>query len=246
MWWYKIPVLLIVATASHISLSDRRITKLGPRSSFTAFLLLAFEVCPSDLSVRGCRSLRRGTLKGSFWALTACEVALIWSVNHLRSPVAHRILVVLIHPLANFPPNPRITLPFSVGLSISILSLAIRLVFNSHHRRISKSPATLDQARDVPRRRIQITRRVFLGGNISAMAIGPTLCYVGPGSFVYECWVWRMKFWGTFLCLIGVAHVVFWLVVIWRFVVSQRGSGTASPDTGLEGNTEVLVMERVD
>jgi len=243
MWWYKIPVLLILATTSHISLFDQSITKLGPRSTFIACLLLAFKVCPLDLSICGCRSLRRGTPKGCFWALTACEVALIWSINHLRSPVAHRILVALVHPFANFPPNPRATLQFSFGLSISILSLSIRLVFNSHHRRTRQS---LDQARDVPRRRIQITHRVFLGGNITAMAIGPTLCYVGPGSFVYECWVWRTMFWGTFLCLIGVAYVVFWLVVIWRFVVSQHGSGIASADTNLEGNTEVLVMERID
>jgi len=185
-------------------------------------------------------------LKGCVWALTVCEVALIWSVNHLRSPVAHRILVVLLHPPANFPPNPRITRLFSVGLSISVLSLAIRLVFNSHHRRIRPSSASLDPARDVSRWRIQITRRVFVGGNITAMTIGPTLCYVGPGSFVNECWVWRMKFWGAFLCLVGAAYAVFWLVVIWRFVALRHGSGTTTSDTSLEGSTEVLVMERVD
>ena len=201
---------------------------------------------PFDLSVCECRVLRRRTPKGCFWALTACEVALIWSVNHLGSPVAHRILVVLVHPFANFPPNPRTTPPFSVGLSISILSFVIRLVFNSHHRRTRQSAASLDQARDVSRWRIQITPRVFLGSNITAMAVGPTLCYVGPGSFVNECWVWRTKFWGTSLCLIGVAYMVFWLVVIWRFVVLQNGSGIASSDTGLDGRTEVLVTERVD
>ena len=40
--------------------------------------------------------------------------------------------------------------------------------------------------------------------------------------------------------------MVFWLVVIWRFVVLQNGSGIASSDTGLDGRTEVLVTERVD
>ena len=248
MWWYKIPVLLIVATANHISLSDQTITKLRSRSLFATYLLPAFEVCPSDPSVCGLGSSRRRTLKGCFWALTACEVVLIWSVNHLRSSVAHRILVVLVHPLANFPPNPRITLPFYIGLPMSILSLAVHLAFNSHHQRIRQSSASPDQVRDVSRRRIQITRRrLFLGTtNITARAIGPTLCFVGPGSFVNECWVWRMRFWGTLLCLIGAAYVVFWLVVIWRFVGAQYGGEIVSPNTSPEGSTEVLVMERVD
>jgi len=240
MWWYKIPVLLIVTTASHISLSGQNITNFRSRSSLAAYLLFAFEVCPSGLSARGCGSLRRRTLKGCFWALTACEVALIWSVNHLRSPVAHRILVVLVHPIANFPPNPRITQPFSIGLSISIVSLAIHLVF----LRIHQSPAaSLDMVPNVFRRRIQILRRVFLGGNMTAVAIGPTFCYLGRGSFASECWVWRMKFWGTLLCLIGVTYVVFWVVVVWRLVGSQHGGGFVSSD---ERSAEVLVMERID
>jgi len=223
MWWYKIPVLLTVATASHISLSDKHITKLRARSLFTAYLPPAFEGC--------------------LWTLTVCEVALIWSVNNLRSPVAHRILVFLVHPWANFPPNLRISLPFSIGWSISIFSLAIHLIFNSHHQRARQSSAPLDQVRDVSRRRSQITRPVFL---IPAMAIGSTLCFVGPGSFVNECRVWRVRFWGTVLCLIGVIYVVFWLVVIWRFAGAQDGGGTVSPDTRLEGSTEVLVMEAAE
>jgi len=245
MWWYKIPVLLIVATTNHVSLSHKNITKLRSRSLFAAYLLFTFEVRPSTLFVCGCGSSRRGTPKGCFWALTVCEVVLIWSVSHLRSPVAHRILVVLVHPFANFPPNPRITLSFSFGLSITILSLVIHLVSKSHHRRIRPSSASLDQVRDVSMRRIQITRPVFLG-NIAAKAIGPTLCFIGPGSFVDECRVWRMMFWGTLLCLIGVTYVAFWLVVIWRFVGSRHGSGTVSPSTSPEGSMEVLVMERVD
>ena len=156
MWWYKIPVLLIVATANHISLSDQTITKLRSRSLFATYLLPAFEVCPSDPSVCGLGSSRRRTLKGCFWALTACEVVLIWSVNHLRSSVAHRILVVLVHPLANFPPNPRITLPFYIGLPMSILSLAVHLAFNSHQQRIRQSSASPDLVSSI-RPRIPLT-----------------------------------------------------------------------------------------
>ena len=65
MWWYKIPVLLVVAAANHISLSDQR-AKFQSRSFFIPYLLLAFGVRPSDLSDRGCGSLRQDILQGLF------------------------------------------------------------------------------------------------------------------------------------------------------------------------------------
>lgn len=89
------------------------------------------------------------------------------------------------------------------------------------------------------------------------MAIGSTLCYVLPGSFPYECWVWRMRFGGTLFCFMAVSYVVFWLVmVVWRCVRSRRRGGgrivsepveaVASSDTSLEEGTEALMMENLD
>jgi len=194
-------------------------------------------------------------LKGFFWTLTACEVTLIWAVNHLRSPMAHRILVIIVHPWANFPPKPHISLPFAIGWSISLLSLTVHLIFKSYYRRIHQSSTSLGQGHHhVSRRRIQITRRVVHGSN-PVMAIGSTFCYIAPGSFAYECWVWRMRFGGTLFCLMGVSYVVFWLVmIIWKCVRSRRGSGAVSEpvegiyssDASLEGGTEILVVERLD
>lgn len=64
-----------------------------------------------------------------------------------------------------------------------------------------------------------------------------------------------MKFGGTVFCFMGVSYFAFWLVmVIWRCVRSRRGDrivswepvdGVASSDTGLEGDPEILAMERV-
>ena len=195
-----------------------------------------------------------GTLKAFFWTLTACEVSLIWSVNHLRSPTAHRILGIIVHPWANFPPKPHISLLFSIGWSISFLSLTIHLIFRSRYRRIRQSYASLEQGHHVSRGRIKVTRRIVHGSN-PVMAFGSTSCNIVPGSFAYECWVWRMRFGGTLFCLMGVSYVVFWLVmVVWRCVRSQRGArtvsepmeGTSSPEASLEGNTEILVVERLD
>ena len=250
MWWYKIPALLIVAITNHISLSNQKITHPRSRTLYRV-LLLAFEVCPSGLSAHGCGGLRvtSGTLKAGFWTLTACEIALIWSVNHLRSPVAHRILVRLTDPSANFPPNPRISLPFAIGWCTSTFSLAIHIISNSYHQRVLRSSPSPHY---VSTRRIQIAGLVVHGSN-AVMAVGSVVCYIGPGSFASECWVWRKKFWGTFLCLMGVSYAVFWLVVIWRLVRSQHSltvsepmEGVASSDGGLGGNTEILVMDRVD
>jgi len=185
MWWYKIPVLLVVATTNHISLSDQKISKLRLRSFFIAYLLFGF--------------------KAFFWTLTLCEVTLIWSVNHLRSPIAHRILVTIVHPWANFPPKPHVSLPFAVVWSMTLLSLTVHLRSKSHYRRIRQSSASPgDQPRNdiVSGRRTQTVRRLLLGSS-PAMAIGSTLCYVLPGSFPYECWVWRMRFGGTFFLFHG-------------------------------------------
>lgn len=203
---------------------------------------------------RAILSIRKFTVeapKAFFWTLTACEVALIWSVNHLRSPIAHRILVVLVHPWANFPPKPHISLPFAIVWSISLLSLAVHLGFKSYYRRrIRQSSPSTD--RDASGRRIQIARRILLGSS-PVMAIGSTLCYVLPGSFPYECWVWRMRFGGTLFCFMEVTHLAFWLVMtVWRCVRSRRGGGRtvrepvegmASSDTSLEEGTELLAME---
>jgi hypothetical protein len=200
------------------------------------------------------RKFTSGTLKVFFWTLTACEVSLIWSVNHLRSPAAHRILAIIVHPWANFPPKPRISLLFAIGWSISLLSLTIHLTLKSHYRRIRQSYASLEQGHHVSMKRIKVTRRIVHGSN-PVMAIGSTSCNIIPGSFAYECWVWRMRFGGTLFCLMGVSYVVFWLVmVIRRCVRSQRGGrtvsepveGTSSPETSLEENTETPAMERPD
>lgn len=195
-----------------------------------------------------------GTLKAFFWTLTACEVSLIWSVNHLRSPTAHRILGIIVHPWANFPPKPRISLLFAIGWSISLLSLTIHLIFRSRYRRVRQSYTSLEQSHHVSRKRIKVTRRIMHGSN-PFMAIGSASCNIVPGSFAYECWVWRMRFGGTLFCLLGVFYLVFWLVmVIRRCVRSQRGGGTvlepvegtSSPDTmSPEEDTELLVMERL-
>lgn len=234
MSWYKIPVLLVVATANHISLSDQKIAKLRSKSSFIAYSVVA--------------------LKAFFWTLTVCEVTLIWSVNHLRSPIAHRILVIIVHPWANFPPKPRVSLPFIIVWSITLLSLATYLVSKSYYRRIRQSFASPDQVRDVTGERIQTTRRVLLGSS-PVMAVGSTLCYVLPGSFPYECWVWRIRFGGTLFCFMGVSSVVFWLaMIVWRCVRSRRGGAKApepvgeasSSDTSPEETTEVLAMENLD
>ena len=164
--------------------------------------------------------------KACFWTLTACEVVLIWSVSHLRSPVAHRFLVFLVHPFANFPPNLRISLPFAVSWSISTLSLAIHFVLNSYHRRTRQSSTSPNPnpVHHVPKRRIQTTRRVVHGSNV-VMAIGSTSCFVGPGSFAYECLVWRLRFGGTLLCFMGVLYVVFWLVVVCQRCVGSQDDG---------------------
>jgi len=232
MWWYKVPVLLAVATTNHISLSDQKIAKLRSRSLLVACLLLAF--------------------RAFFWTLTACEVALIWSVNHLRSPIAHKILVIIVHPWANFPPNPRISRPFAIYWLSSLLFLAIHLIFKSYYRRIRQPSPSFDQVRHVSERRTQITRRILYSSS-PAMAIGSTLCYVPPGSFAYECWVWRMRFGGTLFCFMGVSYVVFWLVVVvWRCVRSGHGGRTASEpvvassDTSPEEDTETLGTENLD
>ena len=193
--------------------------------------------------------------KACFWTLTACEVALIWSVNHLRSPVAQRILVFLVHPFANFPPKPHISLPFAFIWSISSLSLAIHLASKSYYRRIRQLSVPHGSVRHVSRRQVRTARRVVHASNIF-MAIGSTLCYVGPGSFTNECWVWRMRFGGTLLCLMGVFYFVFWLVVIWRSMRSRRDEagvsehieGVGSSDTSLEleEGTEMLVLGGAD
>ncbi|KAF9645794.1 hypothetical protein BDM02DRAFT_3181176 [Thelephora ganbajun] len=238
MWWYKIPVLLAVATTNQVSLSDWKVTELQSRSPFVAYSLFAF--------------------RGFFWTLTACEVALIWSASHLSSPVAHRILGTIVHPWANFPPKPRISLPFTIGWSIAIISLVIHLLLGRYYRSNRQSSISLGQVSHVSRKRIQDTRRAVRDSN-PVMAIGSTSCYILPGSFAYECWVWRMRFGGTFFCLMGVSYVVFWLAVVaWRCVRSRRGSGAisepvegvASSDTDLEEDSEdtidVLIVERFD
>jgi hypothetical protein len=179
-----------------------------------------------------------------------CEVALIWSVNHLRSPIAHRILVIVVHPWANFPPDPRISLPFAIVVAITLLFLTVHLAFKSYYQRIRHSSASLDRVRQVSGRQIQISRRILLGS--PAMAIGSRISYILPGSFPYECWVWRMRFGGTVFCFMEVSNVVFWLVmIIWRCVRSRRGGGmvpgpveaVSSSGTAPEEGTEVLVME---
>ena len=197
-------------------------------------------------------------LKAFFWTLTACEVTLIWSVNHLRSPIAHRILVILVHPWANFPPDLHISLPFAIVWSITLLSLIVHLRFKSHYRRIRRPSASINQSvrRDVSGKQIQTARRILLGSS-PAVAFGSTLCYVLPGSFPYECWVWRMRFGGTIFCFLEVSYVAFWLVmVVWRCVRSRRGGGgetVSEPmmSVELEGvasssGAEVLVMESLD
>lgn len=192
----------------------------------------------------------KGTLKAFFWTLTACEVSLIWSVNHLRSSTAHRILGIIVHPWANFSPKPHISLLFAIGSSVSLISLTIHLMFRSHYRRIRQSYISLEQGHHVSRERIKVTRRIVHGSN-PVMAIGSTSCNIVPGSFAYECWVWQMRFGGTLFCLMGASYVVFWLVMVtWRCVRSQRGGGTvsehvegnSSPNTSLEEDTETLVM----
>jgi len=222
MWWYKIPALLLVAATNHISLSDQKITKLRSRSSFIACFVFAF--------------------KAFFWTLTVCEVALVWSVSHLRSPIAHRILVIIVHRCADFPPNPHISLPFAIVWSITLLSLTIHLTFKSYYQRIRKSPASIDhQVRNASGGRARTTRRILFGSS-PVMAIGSTLCYALPGSFPYECWVWRMRFGGPLFCLMEVSSIVFWLVmIVWRCVRSRRGGVVlgrgerrTSSDTSLE------------
>lgn len=191
--------------------------------------------------------------KACFWTLTACEVALIWSIDHLRSPVAHRILIFLVHPFANFPPDLRISRQFAIGWSISLISLTVYLVFNSYYRRVRQSSASLDPLHHVSKRRAQTARRVVHGSN-TIMAIGSTVCYIGPGSFAKECWAWRIRFGGTLLCLMGVSYVLFWMVVIWRYVgslrdgrvVSELEEEAGSSDTSPEGSMELLVIDRAD
>jgi len=195
-----------------------------------------------------------GTFKAFFWTLTACEVSLIWSVNHLRSPTAHRILGIIVHPWANFPPKPHISLPFAIGWSISLLSLTIHLTFRSRYRRVRQSYTSLEQSHHVSRERIKVTRRIMHNSN-PVMAIGSASCNMVPGSFAYECWVWRMRFGGTLFCLLGVFYVVFWLaMVIRRRVRSQRGGGTvlepveetSSPDTDTMSPEEYTEVPQTD
>lgn len=191
--------------------------------------------------------------KAFFWTLTVCEVTLIWSVNHLRSPIAHRVLVIIVHPWANFPPKPHVSLPFTIVWSVTLLSFAMYLTSESYYRRIRQSFASPDQVRDGAGERVQTTRRVLLGSS-PVMAIGSTLCYVLPGSFPYECWVWRMRFGGTVFCFMEVSSVAFWLAMtVWGCARSRRGgvkaSGPveeASSDTGPEETMEVLAMENLD
>jgi len=235
MWWYKIPVLLVVAITNHISLSDQKVTKLRSRSVFIACLVFAF--------------------RAFFWALTVCEVALIWSTNHLRSPIAHRILVVLVHPWANFPPKHRISQLFTVGWSISLLSLTIYLTCKSYYQRIRQSSAPPDDANYDSQKWIPIVRRAVHGSS-PVMAFGSAACYIVPGSFAYECWVWQLRFWGTIFCFMEVSFVTFWLVmVIWRCLRSCRSGRTVSEvmdgvsafsDTIPEERIELLAMERGD
>lgn len=184
--------------------------------------------------------------KAFFWTLTACEVALIWSVNHLRSPIAHRILVLIVHPWANFPPNPHVSLSFAVVWSMTLLSLTVHLRFKSNYRRIrcqsSGDATSLDrrQVRDAAGlKRLQTTRRILLGSS-PVVAIGSTLCFLLPGSFPYECWVWRMRFGGTVFCFMQVSYLAFWLVmVVWRCVRSRRGGGGGGTVSG--GSVEEVV-----
>lgn len=65
MWWYKIPVLLVVATANHTSLSDQKITKLRSSSSFIAYFVLAFKVRPTRVFVRDTKAYA-GDIQGFF------------------------------------------------------------------------------------------------------------------------------------------------------------------------------------
>lgn len=164
-----------------------------------------------------------------------CELALIWSVGHLRSPNAHRILAILVHPYANFPPKPHVSLPLATAWLITLLSLTVHLTFRSRYRRIRRQPPpAIDPVPDVSRWRVQATRRIILSSS-PAMAICSTLCYVLPGSFPYECWVWRMSFGGTLFCLIGVSYVVFWMMMlVWRCVRSRRGGNGGGGGTGLK------------
>lgn len=201
----------------------------------------------------GTPRLTLGTFKAFFWILTACEVTLIWSINHLRSPLAHRILVIIVHPLANFPPDPHVSLPFAIVWSITLLTLTTHLTFKSYYRRVRQSPAPINhQVRNASGSRVRTTRRILLSSS-PVMAIGSTICYALPGSFPYECWVWRMRFGGALFCLMEVASVVFWLVmIVWRCVRSRRGGVVSewverrtSSDTSLEECEEGLVMENL-
>jgi len=235
MWWWKIPVLLVVATANQLSLSDQRIARLRSRWSFVGWFVFAS--------------------KAFFWTLTAFEVTLIWSVNHLRSPIAHRFLVFIVHPCANFPPNLHTSLPFAVVWSITLLSLATSLTSESYYRRVRQSAASsIDhQVRNASGGSVLTARRILLGSS-PVMAIGSTMCYVLPGSFPYECWVWRMRLGGPLFCFMELASVVFWVVVIvWRWVQSRRGGvglgrveESACSDISLEECAEVQVVESDD
>jgi hypothetical protein len=99
---------------------------------------------------------------------------------------------------------------------------------------------------------MQAARKILLGSS-PVVAIGSTLCYVLPGSFPYECWVWRMGFGGTIFCFMQVSYVAFWLVmVVWRCVRSRRGGGgmvsegvvvVASSDASLKEGTEEVSID---
>ena len=169
---------------------------------------------------------------------------LIWSTNHLRSPIAHRFLVILVHPWANFPPKLHLSLPLAIVWSTTLLSLAVHLACKSYYRRIRQSSASPDQVRRVSGKLV-ITRRALLGSS-PAMGIGTTLCHVLPGSFAYECWVWRMRFGGILFCLMGISHLGFWLgVVVWRCARSRRRHGAPVLDVEGIGSSETSLEEDV-